>query len=77
MTGQVSGDRADSAGKRPEEVGQELVLVVDVREVALAREDVECRHHVVLAVSAEPAGVFVGFSCQRSRYIWVVLTEHV
>lgn len=56
LSGQVPGDRADSAGKRPEEVRQELVLVVDVREVALAREDVERRHHVVLAVSAEPAG---------------------
>jgi len=54
LAGDIPGHGPDPAGERPEEVRQEFVLVVDVREVALAREDVEGRHDVVLAVAAEP-----------------------
>lgn len=50
----VTRRRANPSREWPEEVRQKLILVVDVRQVAFARKDVERRHHVVLAVGAEP-----------------------
>lgn len=55
LAGDIVGGRADPARERPEEVWQKLVLVIDVRQVALAREDVERRHYVMLTIGAEPA----------------------
>lgn len=51
--GLVPIDRTDPSRERPEQVRQELVLVVDVREVAFTSENVERHHHVVLTVRAE------------------------
>lgn len=54
MTGHISGNGPDPIGKRREKVRQKLVLVVHVRRVALARQNVERRHNVVLTVRAKP-----------------------
>lgn len=62
----VAGVGTYSPCEGPKKIRHKLVPVVDVAQITLASQDIECSHYIVLTISTEPA-VNVGDSSGRAE----------